>query len=110
MADVAVVVSACRGIGTGSGVLLSDDDWRTLKSELIERVERHCGTLVSYNEGTWYHEGGHEPQVVLVAGDVPKDWHGFRTDIGDVAERWAQDSIAVTVGVPVFIGPDGREV
>lgn len=110
MSDVSVVVSACRGVGTGTDELLDDDDWGQFKAALVDRVEKHCGTLVSYNEGTWVHEGGREPQVLLVAGALPLVPEQFKRDIGALALEFSQDSIAVLVGTPVFIGPDGQEV
>ena len=83
-------------IGGGN---LTPERWRDFKRTLSYGLRYEPSTVVyTEAEGTGYWEGETEPSYVVVAEMEPETVRAVRIWLVDLARRFNQDAIAMTVG------------
>lgn len=99
MADSTVVVSIGRNIGDTP---MHIDGWDTFRSEVFDAVEKACSTIHFFGDGYGVYEG-HEEESYTVIGTLADEYDmSLYRDCCDLASKWFQDSIAITIGTTAF--------
>jgi hypothetical protein len=102
-------VSIGRNIGAEP---MSPTDWRLFRRSVDATVSAFAGPIVTRAEGLGEYDGATEPTYIVVGAanpDGPVAWSMFGDELREIAAQFGQESIAVTVGTPTFVGPSGED-
>jgi hypothetical protein len=91
-----------------NGLELSDLEWRDFRSEVHEALERHGVAVFFAGEGTGEYEGVREASATWVGATSTRPNVALERSLSLLALTYDQDSIAVTYGETVFVGPSTR--
>jgi len=101
-----ITVSIGRNIGPHKP--MSDVNWEWFRSAVDHALRDRGVTVFFAGTGTGEYEGVREESATWVGATSIRPNVVLEADLGRIAELWHQDSIAVTYGETVLVGPDGR--
>jgi hypothetical protein len=94
-----------------NGLNLTDEEWNGFRGD-VDHALRASGVEVFFaGEGTGEYEGRREDSATWVGATSVRPNVALERRVARLARQYDQDSIAVTYGETVFVGPFGmREV
>lgn len=96
-----VTVSIGRNVGPADA--LNDDDWLTFRAEVAFILGQTIGKADTHHSGSGVWNGRTEESVIYSVF-TPKPYLKALTDqLAALAEYFRQDTIAVTIGQPLFV-------
>lgn len=110
---MALIIAIGRNFGKAAGLLhgepMLDVDWKKFKSEVTDLVVAGLHLRPYFTgEGRGIYEDRAEESWVIIAQDPePDQMPHLGMKLQHLSSWYTQDSIAVTVGNTVFMGPKG---